>query len=236
MATQRIDAGAMNLNADLGEGAGADEAILGLVDSANVACAVHAGSVSIAIATALRCRQMGVEVGAHPGFDDRAGFGRVQMALSPWEIEALVAYQVAGLAAVVPIAYVKPHGALYHRCQRDAAAADAVARVAKAHGVGLLGQPDFEILAAAGRAGIPGYREGYADRLMMPDGSLAPRTHPGAVLNPAAAAKQAVHLAQSGRYDTICIHGDTKSAADVASAVRQALRDAGVETRALAGR
>jgi 5-oxoprolinase (ATP-hydrolysing) subunit A len=226
----------MNLNADLGEGAGADEAILGLVDSANVACAVHAGSVSIAIATALRCRQMGVEVGAHPGYDDRAGFGRVQMALSPWEIEALVAYQVAGLAAVVPIAYVKPHGALYHRCQRDAAAADAVARVAKAHGVGLLGQPDLEILAAAGRAGIPGYREGYADRLMMPDGSLAPRTHPGAVLNPAAAAKQAVHLAQSGRYDTVCIHGDTKSAADVASAVRQALRDAGVETRALAGK
>ena len=226
----------MNLNADLGEGAGADEAILSLVDSANVACGVHAGSVSIAIATASRCRQMGVEVGAHPGFDDRAGFGRVQMALSPSELEALVAYQVAGLAAVAPIAYVKPHGALYHRCQGDAAAADALARVAKAHGVGLLGQPDFESLAAAGRAGIPGYREGFADRLMMPDGSLAPRTNPGALLNPAAAAKQAVHLAQSGRYDTICIHGDSKSAVDVASAVRQALRDAGVETRALAGR
>jgi len=226
----------MNLNADLGEGAGADEAILGFVDSANVACAVHAGSVSIAIATALRCRQMGVEVGAHPGFDDPASFGRVQMALSPWEIEALVAYQVAGLAAVVPIAYVKPHGALYHRCQRDPAAADAVARVAKAHGVGLLGQPDFELLAAAERAGIPGYREGYADRLVMPDGSLAPRTHSGALLNPAAAAKQAVRLAQSGRYDTICIHGDTETAVDVASAVRQALRDAGVETQVLAAR
>ena len=226
----------MNLNADLGEGAGADEAILGFVDSANVACAVHAGSVSIAIATALRCRQLGVEVGAHPGFDDPASFGRVHMALSPWEIEALVAYQVAGLAAVVPIAYVKPHGALYHRCQRDPAAADAVARVAKAHGVGLLGQPDFELLAAAKRAGIPGYREGYADRLIMADGSLAPRTHPGALLNPAAAAEQAVHLAQSGGYDTICIHGDTKTAVDVASAVRQALRDAGVETKALAAR
>ena len=226
----------MNLNADLGEGAGEDEAILGFVDSANVACGAHAGSISIAIATALRCRQLGVEVGAHPGYDDHARFGRVEIALSPAEIEALVAYQVAGLAAVVPIAYVKAHGALYHRCQSDPAAADAVARVAKAHGVGLLGQPDFEILAAAGRAGIPGYREGYADRLMMPDGSLAPRTHPGALLDPVAAARQAVHLARSGRYDTICIHGDTKGAAATAAAVRAALRDAGVETQALAQR
>ncbi len=226
----------MNLNADLGEGAGADEAILGWVDSANVACGAHAGSISIAIATALRCRQLGVEVGAHPGYDDRARFGRVETALSAAEIEALVAYQVAGLAAVVPIAYVKPHGALYHRCQHDASAADAVARVAKAHGVGLLGQPSFEILAAAGRAGVPAYREGYADRLMMPDGSLAPRTHPGALLHPAAAAKQAVRLARSGRYDTVCVHGDTKGAAETAAAVRQALRDAGVETRALAQR
>src|SRR4029077_6721773 len=132
-------------------------------------------------------------------YDDRAGFGRVEKLLSPEDIEALVAYQVAGLAAVVPIAYVKPHGALYHRCQSDPAAADAVARVAKAHGVGLLGQPGFEILEAAARAGVPDYREGCADRLMMPDGSLAPRTRPGALLNPTAAAKQAVRLAQSGR-------------------------------------
>jgi UPF0271 protein len=226
----------MNLNADLGEGAGADEAILGFVDSANVACAAHAGSISIAIATALRCRQLGVEVGAHPGYDDRATFGRVETGLSVAEIEALVAYQVAGLAAVVSIAYVKPHGALYHRCQNDPAAADAVARVAKAHGVGLLGQPDFELLAAASRAGIPGYREGYADRLIMPDGTLAPRTQKDALLDTHAAAEQAVRFALSGRYDTICMHGDSKRAADTAAAVRQALRDAGVETRALAGR
>jgi len=226
----------MNLNADLGEGAGADEAILGLVDSANVACGLHAGSASISIATAWRCVELGVEVGAHPGYDDRAGFGRVERALSPAEIEALVAFQVAGLAAVVPIAYVKAHGALYHRCQQDAAAADALARVAKKHGVGVLGQPGFEILAAAERAGIPAYREGYADRLTMPDGSLAPRTQAGAVLDPAAAARQALMLAESGRFDTICIHGDTKGAAKVASTVRQALRDAGIETRQLVGR
>jgi UPF0271 protein len=226
----------MNLNADLGEGAGADEEILPLVDSANVACGVHAGSVSTSIATAWRCRELGVEVGAHPGYDDRAGFGRVELALSAAEIEALVAYQVAGLAAVVRVAYIKLHGALYHRCQSDPAAADAVARVAKTHQVGLVGQPGFEILSAAGRAGIPAYREGYADRLIMPDGSLAPRTRADAVLNPAAAAEQALRLAKSGLYDTICIHGDSPGAAQVASTVRHALRDAGAQTGPLAPR
>jgi UPF0271 protein len=128
---------------------------------------------------------------------------------------------------------VKAHGALYHRCQRDPDAADALARVAKAHGVGVLGQPGFEILAAAERAGIPGYREGYADRRLMPDGSLAPRTQPGALLNSEAAAKQAVALARSGGFDTICLHGDTEGAAELAAKVRQALHDAGVETHRL---
>ena len=223
----------MNLNSDLGEGAGGDEAILRLVDSANVACGAHAGSVSISIATAWRCRELGVEVGAHPGFDDREQFGRVELPLSAKEIEALIAFQVGGLAAVIPIAYVKAHGALYHRCQKDPAAADALARVAKSHGVGVLGQPGFAILAAAERAGIPAYREGYADRRLMPDGSLAPRTQPGALLNPEAAARQAVDLARSGRYDTICLHGDSEGAAELAAKVRQALHDAGVETHRL---
>ncbi len=226
----------MNVNADLGEGAGEDEAVLACVDSANIACAAHAGSVTIAIATAWRCRELGVEIGAHPGYEDRSGFGRVERSLSAKEIEALVAFQVAGLAAVAPIAYVKPHGALYHRCQRDPEAADAVARVAKAHGVGLLGQPGFEMLAAAGRAGIPAYREGFADRLLLPDGSLAPRDQPGAGPDPALAAQQAMRLARSGQLDSICVHGDSKGAGQVAAAVRKALRDAGVETRPLAPR
>jgi len=220
----------MNLNSDIGEGAGEDEAILACIDSANIACGVHAGSATISIATAWRCRKLGVEVGAHPGYDDRAGFGRVERSLGPDDIEALIAFQVAGLAAVAPIAYVKAHGALYHRCQRDVQAAAALARVAKAHRVGLVGQPGFEIVAAAERAGIHAYREGFADRLMLPDGSLAPRSQSGAVLNPTVAAQQAVNLARSGRYDTICVHGDTPGAGHVAAAVRQALRDAGVET------
>jgi UPF0271 protein len=224
----------VNLNSDIGEGAGEDEAILACIDSANVACGVHAGSASITIATARRCRSLGVEVGAHPGYDDRGGFGRVERSLSAEEIEALIAFQVAALAAVTPIAYIKPHGALYHRCQRDAAAADALVRVAKGVGVGVMGQPDFEIVAAAGRAGVVAYREGFADRLMLPDGSLAPRSHAGSVLDPAMAAGQAVKLARSGRYDTICVHGDTPGAGQVATVVRAALREAGIETAPLA--
>jgi UPF0271 protein len=194
---------------------------------------VHAGSASIAIATARWCLEHGIEVGAHPGYDDRDGFGRADMPLEAAEIEELVAFQVAALAAVVAIAYVKPHGALYHRCQRDPAAADALARVASAHGVGLMGQPGHEIVAAALRAGIPAYREGFADRLILDDGTLAPRDRADALLGPAAAAAQAVTLARSGQVDTICNHGDTPVAAAVAGAVREALRGAGVETHPL---
>lgn len=220
----------MNVNADLGEGVGSDDAILRSVDSANIACAAHAGSISISIATAWRCRELGVEVGAHPAYEDRAGFGRVEKSMSPREIEALVAFQVAGLAAVTSISYVKPHGALYHRCQQDAATAEVVAGVAARHGVGVVCQEGFELAAAALRAEIPVYREGFADRLLLPDGSLAPRSRPDAVLDPREAAAQALRLAQSGRFDTICVHGDTAGAAAVAQAVRQALNEAGVET------
>lgn len=220
----------MNLNADLGEGSGSDEAILAFVDSANVACGGHAGSISIAIATAWRCRELGVEVGAHPGYEDRAGFGRIEKSLSAREIEALVGFQVAGLAAVAPIAYVKPHGALYHRCQRDREVAEAVVRVAQVHRVGVVCQEGFELAAAAGRAAVDFYREGFADRFLLPDGSLAPRDRPGAVLPAAEAAEQAVRLARSGRFDTICIHGDTPGAPAVAAAVRAALAAAGIET------
>jgi UPF0271 protein len=226
----------LNLNADLGEGAGDDESILACVDSASIACGVHAGSVSITIATALRCLGLAIEVGAHPGYDDRASFGRVDLPLSAAEIEALIAFQVAGLAAIAPVRYLKPHGALYHRCQQDPAAADVLAQVAREHGIGVVGQPGFEIIAAAKRAGVPGHREGFADRRLRPDGSLAPRTQAGALLDPAQAAEQAVALARTGLYDTICLHGDTPGAGQVAAAVRRALDEAGITTTPLAGR
>ena len=226
----------MNLNSDLGEGAGEDEAILAHVDSACVGCGVHAGSASISIHTVARCHALGVEVGAHPGYDDRANFGRVEVPISVDEIEALVAFQVASLAALGPLAFIKLHGAVYHRCQVDRVAADAVARIAKRHGAGLVGQPGLEIVAAASRAGIPAYREGFADRRMLPDGSLAPRTEPGSVLTPQRAVEQALQLARSGRYDTICTHGDTPGAAQIVAAVRQAFAAAGIATSRLGGR
>jgi UPF0271 protein len=226
----------MNLSADVAEGVDGDAALLAHVDSANVGCGVHAGSVSVTMATVSRCRALGVEVGAHPGYDDRASFGRTDLPLGVDEIEQLLGFQVAGLAAIAPVAYVKPHGALYHRCQRDAAAADALARVARAHGVGVVGQPGREILAAAKRAAIPGYREGYADRLMLPDGSLAPRSGPGAVLDSRRAVEQALKLAASHLYDTICLHGDSPGAEETAAAVRSALRAAGIATAPLAAR
>jgi UPF0271 protein len=226
----------LNLNSDLGEGAGEDEAILARVDSACICCGVHAGSASISIETALRCRALGVEVGAHPGYDDRANFGRVEVPISVDEIETLVAFQVGSLAALSPLAFLKLHGALYHRCQHDRSAADAAARVAKRFGAGLVGQPGFELIAAASRAGIPAYREGFADRRMLPDGSLAPRREPDSVLEPQRAVEQALRLARSGSYDTICIHGDTPGAAEVVAAVREAFADAGIATSRLAGR
>ena len=224
----------MNLNADVGEGSAEEEEVLASVDSANVACGAHAGSLEIMAATARRCRTLGVEVGAHPGYADRENFGRVEVPLSTEEIEDLITSQVAALAAVVPFAYIKPHGALYHRCQSDAGAADALVRVASQHRVGVMGQPGFEIAAAADRAGAPLFREGCADRRLLDDGRLAPRTEPGALLGARAAAEQAVGLALSGRVDTICIHGDTRGAGKVAAAVREALRQRGIKTGPLA--
>jgi UPF0271 protein len=223
----------INLNSDLAEGAGHDEEILASIDSANVCCGVHAGSLGETIRIARRCVELGVEVGAHPGYDDREGYGRVETGIDIADYEALVAAQVAALAAVAPIAYIKAHGALYHRAQADPAAAAALARVAGQIGVGLVGQPGFLILSAAARAGVPGYREGYADRAYLPDGRLMPRDQPGAVLAPDAAVEQAIRLARSGDYDTICVHGDSPGSERVASAIRAGLEAAGITTTRL---
>ena len=220
----------INLNSDLGEGAGSDEAILAVIDSANLACGVHAGSPMESIRVAGLCRERGVEVGAHPGYDDRARFGREETGQSVAAIEALIRFQVGALAAVVPIAYIKAHGALYHRCQVDPEAAAALARCAKDFGVGVMGQPGFEIIAAAKTAGIPAYREGFADRAYLPDGRLAPRSQPGAVLDSDAAAAQALRLAREGGVDSLCIHGDSPGAAAVARSVQEALSRSGIET------
>ena len=220
----------MNLNSDLGEAIGFDGDILPFIDSANVGCGVHAGSPTESIRTARRCAELGVEIGAHPSFDDRENFGRVEVPLAPEDLAALVRFQVGALAAVAGLGYIKAHGALYHYCQASREAADALARVAAEFGVGLMGQPGFEILAACRRAGVPGYAEGFADRAYLPDGRLAPRGRPGSVLEPEQAAEQAIRLARGGEYDTICLHGDSPGAPAVARAIREALRSEGIAT------
>jgi 5-oxoprolinase (ATP-hydrolysing) subunit A len=220
----------MNVNSDLGEAIGSDREILTSIDSANVACGIHAGSATETIRTVRLCRELGVEVGAHPGFDDRQNFGRVEVPLAPDDLADLVRFQVGAIAALAPIGYIKAHGALYHYCQANPDAADALARVAAEFETGLMGQPGFEILAACRRAGVPGYREGFADRAYLPDGRLAPRTQAGSVLEPERAAEQAIRLARSGDFDTICVHGDSPGAAQVARAIREALRAEGIAT------
>jgi UPF0271 protein len=225
----------LNVNSDLGEGAGQDVEILQVIDSANVCCGLHAGSATETLATVRRCSELGVEVGAHPGFDDRENFGRVEVDLPPSELEALVRFQVAAIAAAAKIAYIKPHGALYHYCQARPAAAGAVARVAADFGVGLMGQPGFALLAAAERLGVPAYREGFADRAYLADGRLAPRGQPGSVLEPEQAAAQALRLARSSGFDTICLHGDSPGAPVTARKIREAFTQAGVPTSPLAG-
>lgn len=224
-----------NLNSDLAEGAAHDAEIIALIDSANLGCGVHAGSAGESIRVARLCLEQGVEVGAHPGYDDREGFGRLEPpGVDVDEIEALLRFQVGSLAAVAPVAYIKAHGALYHRCQADPEAARALARVARDFGTGLLGQPGFAILSAAKEIGVPAYREGFADRAYLEDGRLAPRSQPGSILEAAAAAEQALRLARSGEVDSICIHGDSPHALAVVRAVREAVRAAGLETGPLA--
>jgi UPF0271 protein len=218
------------LAADVGEGSAADWELLPLLDAANVGCGAHAGSAAITAATARRCLELGVQVGAHPGYGDRANFGRLELGLAPAEIEELLERQLDVLAATARPVFLKPHGALYHRCQSDPEAAAAAVRVAGRRGAGIVGQPGFALLEAARLGGLPAWREGYADRGYRPDGSLVPRGEAGAMLEPAAAARQAAELARSGRFDVICLHGDSPGAVAVARAIRAALAAAAVRS------
>jgi UPF0271 protein len=240
----------VDLNSDLGEGlpASHEEAILAWVTSANVACGAHAGDAATMAATTRRALARGVAVGAHPGYPDRECFGRRPLDLSAGELGELVRAQVETLAALVDdeggrLSHVKPHGALYQRAAREAAAAEAVARAVHAvdPGLVLFAPPGSELLAAGGALGLALAAEAFADRAYMADGSLAPRHLPGAVISDVQrAAEQALGLvlqhkvvALDGtelelRPDTICIHGDEPGAPELARAVRARLEAAGV--------
>jgi 5-oxoprolinase (ATP-hydrolysing) subunit A len=245
----------IDLNSDLGEGFGSwqmgdDAAMLGIATSVNVACGFHAGDPDIMLATAKLAKERGVSIGAHPSYRDLAGFGRRAVpGLTAREIENLVAYQIGALQAVAALAdhkvtHVKAHGALANVACRDDMTANAIASAIKVIDRNLLFVvlPHTAMARAADKAGLTAINEVYADRAYEDDGQLLSRSKSGAVLHdPLQAAKRVVQMVTeqsitsvSGkkiglRIDTVCIHGDTPGAVEIAKAVRSALERTGVE-------
>lgn len=244
---------AVDLNVDLGEGTPHDAGLLEVVTSASVACGLHAGSPQTMVDTARAAAAQNVAVGAHPSYDDRDGFGRRPVEMAATDLVALVAYQVGAMAAAAGVAgtavrFVKPHGALYNRAAVDPMVAEAVVAAVEMAGRSVA-NPSLALLCPAGSemarraeaARLPWFAEAFADRLYAPDGTLASRSRPGAVIDdPAVVARQALDLALRGRARTfegaavevtahsICLHGDTPGAFELARSVRRALEDAGV--------
>jgi UPF0271 protein len=244
----------IDLNCDLGEGQGDDAAILPFLTSTSVACGLHAGGPSVMRRTVEEAARLGVAVGAHPGFDDRARFGRVELALPAAELYDLTAYQIAALAvfakmAGVPLAHVKAHGALYHVAARSSEAADAMARATReiAGDVVFVGVPGSAMEAAARDHKLRFAAEGFADRTYGDDGRLLPRGDPRALVagDDAAVAARAVEMVRGQRIvtaagatlptpiHTLCVHGDDPRAAGRARAIRAALEQAGITVAAL---
>jgi 5-oxoprolinase (ATP-hydrolysing) subunit A len=224
----------IDMNADLGEGFGADGALLQLVSSANIACGFHAGDPHTMHAAVRSCIAAGVAIGAHPGLPDRIGFGRRDMAITPAEAYDYTLYQVGALDAFVRAAdgrlrHVKPHGALYHMAGRDAAIAESIVKAVRAvdDRLAIVAQAGSMLLAAAEAAGLQAVSEAFADRRYRTDGLLVPRSEPMAVIaNEAEAAAQAISLASGTagiKADTICVHGDGAEAVKLAAAIRGAL-------------
>jgi UPF0271 protein len=243
----------IDLNSDLGEGAGTDAQLMPLISSANIACGGHAGDGSTMRETVALARRYGVAVGAHPGYPDRENFGRIAVAMTPDDLTEEIARQIHALQAVDPdlkISHVKAHGALYNEAWRDKAIAKAiVAGVTKVFpsptDVALFAPPKSALAEAALQAGLRVVREGFADRAYERDGTLRSRTLAGALhTDPQVAAKQAVSFVREGGVrahdgsfltlvvDTLCLHGDTPGAPAIAAAVRDALTGAGVKVRA----
>ena len=239
----------VDLNADLGEGAGDDDELLALVSSANIACGWHAGDARLMQATVASALARGVAIGAHPSYPDRDNFGRSEMALTPEQVRADLIYQIGALQALVQAAggrlhHVKPHGALYNQAARDPVLASAVAGAVRAvdPGLALYGLAGSELLRAAEHAGLRGVAEVFADRGYRADGSLVPRSQPGALIDDTAEAvartlrmvREGVVVAVTGetvplRAETICLHGDGPHALAFARALRTALLDAGLQ-------
>jgi UPF0271 protein len=233
---------------------GDDAAMFQLVTSANVACGFHAGDPITMLDSCRAAYELDVTVGAHVGYRDLPGFGRRSLDTSFDELFGDVLYQLGALDGVAhavgaSVDYVKPHGALYNRLVHDAGQASAVVAAVNAYDPGLpiLGLPGSELLKQAQEAGHPVFIEAFVDRAYRGDGTLVPRSQEGAVLHDVdAIVERAVRLATKGevvavdgtvvqvRPDSLCIHGDTPGAVEMAAGVRAGLEAAGVELESFA--
>lgn len=255
----QADFGAVDLNSDLGESFGAwtmgeDDAMLETVTSANIACGFHAGDPLTMLSRCRTALDRGVSIGAHVGYRDLAGFGRRAIDIPAGELYGDVLYQLAALAGVAAsvgasVNYIKPHGALYNRIATDAVQAAAVADAVRDFDPSLrvLGPAGSRIAEAAAERSLTFVREAFVDRAYRGDGSLVPRSEPGAVLTGASQiAQRAVTLVTEGtvlaldgrpvavQADSLCVHSDTPGAVAMARAVRGALEGAGLRIRAFA--
>lgn len=244
----------IDLNADLGEEAGDDAAMLGIVTSANIACGGHAGGPEAMFAALATARAQGVSAGAHPGYADRASFGRVVVPMEPAAITRMVAAQIGALAGVatlagVRLAYVKPHGALYNLAAVDEgvsrAICDAVAAADASLALLCLSGSVTERVARA--MGLSVAAEIFADRAYRADGTLMPRGEPGSVIHdPAQVVARVLEMLRTGHVtaadgtalplamDSICLHGDTPGAVTLARELRRAILAAGWTLRPFA--
>ena len=232
---------------------GHDAGLMKSITSANVAAGFHAGDPSVLRTTIRAARSCGVAVGAHPSFPDLVGFGRREMQVTPKEAEDFVLYQIAAVAGVaaaegVRLQHVKPHGALFNMAARDAGLATAIARATAACSPSLIlfGLPGSEILKAGRAAGLRVAAEGFADRAYEADGSLVSREKPGAVIQDTeAVVSRAIRMVKERTVtaidgtivnlslDTICVHGDTPGADDLAARLRAGLEAAGLTVKAI---
>jgi UPF0271 protein len=249
----------VDLNADIGESFGAytighDAALMTSITSASVAAGFHAGDPGVLRETIRLARAHGVAVGAHPGFPDLPGFGRRDMKLTPREAEDLVLYQIAAVAGVAaaegtPLQHVKPHGALFNMAARDSDLADAIARatVAIDRRLILFGPPNSALLRAGRLFGLRVAAEVFADRAYEPDGSLVSRLKANAVISDGEVlVARAIRMVRDHTVeavdgsvltldvDTLCVHGDTEGAAQLAARIRAGLEAAGVTVCSLA--
>jgi UPF0271 protein len=223
----------IDLNADVGEGVDGDLDLLAVVTSANVACGFHAGDASTMRAVCAEAVERGVAIGAHVGYRDREGFGRRALDVPAATVEAETVEQIRALQGHGPVAYVKPHGALYHRASVDEECAAAI--VSAVDALPVLAAPGSALLSQARAAGVEAVTEGFADRAYAPDGSLVPRGSPGAVLGVEDAVRQALTIARDRlEVRSLCLHGDTPRALELARRVVAELENAGVELRSFA--